>query len=208
MQGYSFPGQENGDFKIPSIICYARDGTVCAVGAEARESNIAPELNDGTLVFVEWYVPGSTSFVLSRSFFARFKLYLCPPALRPSGLTIPLLPPEKTAVRVIADFLAYLFQCAKDYIQQTHASGESLWNSVQGRIDVVLSHPNGWEVSQHVKMREAAILAGLIPDSLAARAKLHFVTEGEASLHYCVNSGLASEAIKACSLLTNFLWGR
>lgn len=116
--------------------------------------------------------------------------------MRPSGLTIPKLPPGKTPVRVIADFLAYLFQCAKDYIQQTHASGESLWNSVQGHIDVVLSHPNGWEVSQHVKMREAAILAGLIPGDTAGRARLHFVTEGEASLHYCVNSGLASEAIQ------------
>lgn len=45
-------------------------------------------------------------------------------------------------------------------------------------------------------MREAAVLAKLVPNNLFGRARLHFVTEGEASLHYCVNSGLASDGIK------------
>ena len=111
-------------------------------------------------------------------------------------LDLPPLPPRKTVVDVIADFLAYLFKCARDYIQETHVNGASLWQSVQGRIDVVLSHPNGWEGGQQGKMREAAMQARLIADSAEGRSKLHFVTEGEASLHYCVNSGLAAEAIK------------
>lgn len=48
-----FPGQENGDFKIPSVVCYAQDGRILAVGAEARHSNLDP---DEEPVFVEWCV--------------------------------------------------------------------------------------------------------------------------------------------------------
>ena len=45
-------------------------------------------------------------------------------------------------------------------------------------------------------MREAAVQAGLVPDSMAGRARVHFVTEGEASLHFCIQSGLTSETIE------------
>ena len=45
-------------------------------------------------------------------------------------------------------------------------------------------------------MRTAAIQAGLIPDNEDGRSHLSFVTEGEASLHFCVQSGLTNDAIK------------
>ena len=45
-------------------------------------------------------------------------------------------------------------------------------------------------------MRQAAIAGGLIPDTPAGHSRVHFVTEGEASLHYCLDCGLASDAIK------------
>ena len=35
----------------------------------------------------------------------------------------------------------------------------------------------------------------LVPDTDAGRARIRFVTEGEASLHACVLSGLASEVL-------------
>lgn len=59
-----------------------------------------------------------------------------------------------------------------------------------------MGQPNGWSGAQQAKMRQAAILAQIIPDTPAGRARLHFITEGEASLHYCVNSGLVSGSIK------------
>lgn len=37
---------------------------------------------------------------------------------------------------------------------------------------------------------------GLVPDTREGRERIHFVTEGEASLHYCISSGLVTEAIK------------
>ena len=105
------------------------------------------------------------------------------------------LPLGKTAVEVFGDFLVYLFHCAKRYITETHPNGASLWMSLESRIDFVLSHPNGWEGSQQGKMRQAAVYARLIPDTPVGHSRVHFVTEGEASLLYCVDNGLATDAI-------------
>ena len=39
-------------------------------------------------------------------------------------------------------------------------------------------------------MRKAALLAKLIPETTAGHARLSFVTEGEAGLHFAVQNGL------------------
>lgn len=71
-----------------------------------------------------------------------------------------------------------------------------MWDSFGDNIDIVLTHPNGYEGPQQSMMREAAVLAGLVPDAEAAEARVQLVTEGEASLHYCIQSGLSTDAIK------------
>jgi hypothetical protein len=91
--------------------------------------------------------------------------------------------------------MRYLYDCAKTYIRETHASGADLWTSIEHRIEYVLTHPNGWEGGQQAKMRTAAILAGLIPDTDEGRGRVQFVTEGEASLHFCIQSGLTTQAL-------------
>jgi hypothetical protein len=73
---------------------------------------------------------------------------------------------------------------------ETHANGADLWASVKDQIHFVLSHPNGWEGAQQAEMRKASVLAKLIPDTTAGHARLSFVTEGEASLHFAVHNGL------------------
>ena len=99
-------------------------------------------------------------------------------------------------VGVFADFLSYLLECASSYIQDTHANGPDLWNSVKSDIDFVLSHPNGWEGAQQSEIRRAAVLAELIPDNESGHSRISFVTEGEASLHYSVENGLPAGAMK------------
>ena len=99
-------------------------------------------------------------------------------------------------MEVFADFLRYLLECASSYIQDTHANGPDLWTSVKDQIDFVLSHPNGWEGTQQSEMRRAAVLANLIPDTTAGHARLSFVTEGEASLHFSVQNGLPTGAME------------
>ena len=99
---------------------------------------------------------------------------------------------------VFGDFLRYLLECASSYIQDTHPNGHDLWNSVKSDIDFVLSHPNGWEGTQQSEMRRAAVLAGLVPDNAGGHARLSFVTEGEASLHFSIENGLPTGAMEVC----------
>ncbi|KAF9552644.1 hypothetical protein CPC08DRAFT_646612, partial [Agrocybe pediades] len=109
---------------------------------------------------------------------------------------IPPLPLNKTVTEVIADFLAYLLQCASSYIQDSHPDGASLWASFRNKIHFVLSHPNGWEGKQQAEMRKAAVLAKLIPPTPSGHSRLSFVTEGEASLHFSIYNGLPDGAMK------------
>ena len=101
-------------------------------------------------------------------------------------------------VEVFGDFLRYLLECASRYIQDTHVNGSDLWNSIKSDTDFVLSHPNGWEGTQQNEMRRAAVLAGLVPDNESGHARLSFVTEGEASLHFSVQNGSPVSAMKVC----------
>ena len=58
--------------------------------------------------------------------------------------------------------------------------------SVGNNIEFILSHPNGWEGQQQSEMRRAAINADLV-NANEAPERISFVTEGEASLHFCLN---------------------
>jgi hypothetical protein len=128
----------------------------------------------------------------------RFKLHLRPKTRSAAHVThdIPPLPKGKTAIDVFADFLRYLIKCAKIYIEETYANGDTMWRSAQPNAEFVLTHPNGWEGAQQSMMRKAAVMAGLVPDTEDGRSRLTFVTEGEASLHFCISKGSAIEAVK------------
>ncbi|KAJ8095970.1 hypothetical protein PM082_015191 [Marasmius tenuissimus] len=175
-----YPDQEHvgGDAKIPSIVYYDRQGHVRAVGAEALQEHIQEEAEQDGWFLSKW-----------------FKLHLKPKSnVEDPGVDvikrIPSLPANKSAEDVLSDFLAYLFRCAKDYIVQTIPDC-SFWASIEGNIDFVLTHPNGWEGPQQYSMRCAAIRAGLVPDTREGRNRITFVTEGEACLHFCVHNHLS-----------------
>ncbi|RDB20568.1 Heat shock protein 12A [Hypsizygus marmoreus] len=174
-----FPSQEQvgGDSKIPTIIYYDNTGKVCAAGADAVREGVEDSIEDEGWTKAEW-----------------FKLHLRPASSRVTH-KLPPLPKKKTVIDVFADFMEYLYTCARTYIQDTHANGGDLWASVQNHIEFVLTHPNGWEGAQQARMRRAAVRAGLVPDTNEGRARVHFVTEGEASLHFCIQNGLTTAAM-------------
>ena len=109
---------------------------------------------------------------------------------------IPRLPLDKTIVQVFSDFLKYLLECSSRYIQESEVNGVNLWASVQKDIDFVLSHPNGWDGKEQEKLRSAAVLGGLIPDTPDGHARISFVSEGEASLHFVIQRGELSANLK------------
>ena len=137
-------------------------------------------------------------------------LHLRPNAQSSSYITnkIPPLPRGKSAIDVFADFLRYLHQCARTFIEETYANGAELWHTLEEHsIEFVLTHPNGWEGPQQRMMRTAAVQAGLFPDNEGGHSHISFVTEGEARLHFCVQSGLTNDAIKVNFYLIMFLEG-
>ncbi|KAJ3522838.1 hypothetical protein NMY22_g11713 [Coprinellus aureogranulatus] len=174
-----FPAHEHisGASKIPTVIYYDRTGHVKSVGAEAMKDGVFETAEDEGWVKTEW-----------------FKLHLRPSHPSTALITseIPPLPTRKTIVHVLGDFLRYLKYCAELYIKDTHANGPELWSSVEGDVDYVLSHPNGWEGVQQEKMRKAAVLGGLVPDTAVGMKRISFVSEGEASLHFSISNGLPS----------------
>jgi len=129
---------------------------------------------------------------------SRFKMHIRPRNESSSHISssVPPLPPNKTVVGVLADYLIYLFDCTKVYIQETHANGNDLWASVEDDIYFIISHPNGWEGYQQQQMREAVVMAKFIPDTMEGHNRVSFVTEGEASLHFSIQNGLPPGAME------------
>lgn len=135
-----------------------------------------------------------------------FKLRLRPKSMKldMNGMKLSHLPKSKSAIEVFGDFLKYLFRCTRSFIIDSHAGGAAVWKSVENDIQFVLSHPNGWEGAQQSKMRRAAIYAGLVPNTDEGKARVRFVTEGEASLHACVLNGLTDDVLLVSIFPGNF----
>ena len=92
---------------------------------------------------------------------------------------------------MFTDFIRYLFQCAKTHIQEHHRT--FVWSSIEDSIEYIFTHPNGWEGLQQGLYRTAIERAGLIPGTPEGRSRVHLLTEGEASLHFCVSNLLYAE---------------
>lgn len=96
-----------------------------------------------------------------------------------------------TVVRILTDYIRYLNKCTKEYIEQTHS--HNVLDYFGDEVMYVMTHPNGWGGPQQTQLREAAVHADLVSDTDEGRARVCFVTEGEASLHYCLACGLQIE---------------
>lgn len=106
-----------------------------------------------------------------------------------NGLDMGTLPARKTPTEIMGDFLSYLYSETVKYIETHHSDSAELLNKVTARTKFVLSHPNGWTGLPQQRMREAAILGKLVKDREEARAKISFVSEGEASALSCLAGG-------------------
>ncbi|KAH8110514.1 hypothetical protein DFH11DRAFT_1514361 [Phellopilus nigrolimitatus] len=170
-----YPGQEHisGSSKIPTVLCYDSQGNLCAAGAEAFLAENIEQIEDEKWIKVEW-----------------FKIRMRPGSMPSEESELPNLPSNKILVQVFADFLGYLVTCAEKFIRETHLTLSRSWDTIKNDTVFILGHPNGWEGAQQNMMRQATILAGMIPNTPEGRSRVRFVTEGEASLHYCLREGV------------------
>lgn len=95
--------------------------------------------------------------------------------------SLPPLPFAKRAVDILGDFIKYLFERAKAFIQERHITFS--WSNHEDRIEYIFTYPNGWEGVPQQLYRRAIERAGLIPSTPEGRARVHLLTEGEATLH-------------------------
>ena len=116
----------------------------------------------------------------------RWKLHLRPKHFAHSTNLdddIPALPPGKSAVDILLDFIEYLFQCASDYIQENHPA--FAWSTAEHSIEYIFTHPNGWDGLRQQLYRRAIEGTSLIPRTPEGRSRVHLLSEGEASPHCC-----------------------
>ena len=109
------------------------------------------------------------------------------------------LPMGKNILDIFADFMRYLFDSTEALFKSSEPNVR--WDSISN-IELVLTHPNGWRGPQQNQLRTAAIKAGIIQDTPAGQARVHVVTEGEASFSFCVTHTHVGENLKVCHNLT------
>jgi len=103
------------------------------------------------------------------------------------------LPRGKTIVDVFADYMRYPSDSTEALFKSSEPNVR--WDLISS-IELVLTHPNGWGGPQQSQLRSAAIKAGIVPDTPAGRARVHFVTEGEACFNFCATEIRAGETLK------------
>jgi hypothetical protein len=81
----------------------------------------------------------------------------------------------------------------RTFFEDRTPNGRNIWLNLIHCADLVITHPNGWGLKEQSVLRRAAIQADLVRPS-DAEARVHFVTEAEASVHFCVvNAHLAAK---------------
>jgi len=113
------------------------------------------------------------------------------------------LPEGKTIIDVFADFMRYLFDSAKALFKSLDSNGGRRWYSA---IGLVLIHPKGWGRPQRTHLRNAAVTAGIVPDTLVGHGSVYFITKGDASINFFAIHTQAGENLKVCHTVPAQSW--
>ncbi|KAG8690508.1 hypothetical protein FRC11_011049, partial [Ceratobasidium sp. 423] len=112
-----------------------------------------------------------------------FKLHLHPQSMRTQGrLTLYPLPFGVSLSQIYTDFLGYLLRHTRTYFEDHVIHGSLIWEKCAPNMLIVLAHPNGWSTREQNFMKQALLDVG--PEY--KNYQITFVTEGEASVHFCM----------------------
>jgi len=104
-----------------------------------------------------------------------FKMHLYPAAI---------LQRNNLPLKVYSDFLRYLFTHTQTYLRDRTDSDPRL--ELGDQAEVILTHPNGWDIMQQRFLQKAVVAAELIPAN-EIQTRLHFLEEGEAATSFCMS---------------------
>lgn len=100
--------------------------------------------------------------------------------------------------QIYSDFLHYLLQHTQTYFEDHILDGKRIWQTYAPTLEVIIAHPNGWGIKEQSFLRSAAVKAGFTKAE-AADSKVHFVSEAEASVHFCMfHTNLGSQLNVSC----------
>ncbi|KAB5593090.1 Heat shock protein HSP70 [Ceratobasidium theobromae] len=167
-----WPGQQVTSLqsKIPSLIWYNENKEAVAIGAEALLPQIEERAED-------------EGWSLAR----HFKLHMHPSNMQTEyNLQLDALPVGVSRLQIYTDFLKYLLKHTKAYFEDRIVDGRHIWEKYRESTQFIIAHPNGWGTREQKFLRTAAVKAELTTEA-TARANIRFVTEAEASVHFCMH---------------------
>ncbi|KAG9103549.1 hypothetical protein FRC06_010034 [Ceratobasidium sp. 370] len=166
-----WPGQEaqSQQSKIPSLVWYNSNNEAVSFGAEALSPQAEDDAEDQGWKLAKY-----------------FKLHLHPDDMKAKhDLKLEALPVGVTLQKVYSDFMGYLLRQTQAYFEERILDGKQIWETYRPTMEIVLAHPNGWGIREQAFLRSAAIEAGMA-DATSAPTQIRFVTEAEASVHFCI----------------------
>ncbi|CAE6466508.1 unnamed protein product [Rhizoctonia solani] len=176
-----WPGQEahGQQGKIPTLVWYDTSKKAVSFGAEALLAEIEERAEDNG-----WFLA------------KHFKLHLHPDDMKAKhDLKLDALPPGVDIAQIYTDFLRYLLKYTKEYFEDRILDGKSIWERYSPDMEIVIAHPNGWGLSEQVFLRKRAVDAGFSTSEKAQR-NIRFLTEAEASVHYCIHHTNLGDRLK------------
>ncbi|KAG8713413.1 hypothetical protein FRC11_012264, partial [Ceratobasidium sp. 423] len=167
----SWPGQDahSQQAKVPTLVWYDTGKKAVSFGAECLVPDVEfqAEVNNWSLA-------------------KHFKLHLHPSDMKANHeLKLDSLPPGISLRQIYSDFMGYLFRQTKSYFEDRIVDGKLIWERYKATMEVVIAHPNGWGIREQTFLRSAAVATGFIAANQAS-SNIRFITEAEASLHYCI----------------------
>ena len=78
--------------------------------------------------------------------------------------------------------------------------GKELWEKVESNIDLILSHPNGWGGREQEFLRKSVVQASVFTEE-ESLSRVSFVTEGEATLNFCLINAQSTESLQVLSFI-------
>ncbi|KAG8792437.1 hypothetical protein FRC12_006084 [Ceratobasidium sp. 428] len=95
------------------------------------------------------------------------------------------LPAGVSLSQIYTDFLGYLLEKTQTYFEDHILDGKLIWRTYEPTMEVVIAHPNGWGIREQAYLRAAAVAAKFV-NANDAKNRVYFVSEAEASVHYCI----------------------